>query len=57
MQYKYFIFPLMNAYTAESQMYTTRLKNAEMLQEFGGDVASLLILEENTNVKCHDFTK
>ena len=47
----------MNAYTAESQMYTTRLKNAEMLQEFGGDVASLLILEENANVKCHDFTK
>ena len=37
LQYKYFIFPLMNAYTAESQMYTTRLKNAEMLQEFGGD--------------------
>ena len=57
MQYKYFIFPLMNAYTAESQMYTTKLKNAEMLQEFGGDVAILLILAENTIVKCHNFTQ
>ena len=47
----------MNAYTAESQMYTTRLKNAEMLQVFGGDVAILLILEGNTNVKCHNFAK
>ena len=47
----------MNAYTAESQMYTTRLKNAEMHQEFGGDVAILLILEENTIVKCHNFTQ
>ena len=47
----------MNAYTAESQMYTTRLKNAEMLQEIGGDVAILLILEENAIVKCHSFIK
>ena len=47
----------MNAYTAESQMYTTKLKNAEMLQEFGGDVAILLILAENTIVKCHNFTQ
>ena len=38
-------------------MYTTKLKNAEMLQEFGSDIAILLILEENTNVKCHNFTK
>ena len=46
------------SYTAESQMYTTtRRKNAEMHQEFGGDVAILLILEENTIVKCHNFTQ
>ena len=32
----------MNAYTAESQMYTTRLKNAEMLQEIGGDVHNFI---------------
>ena len=41
----------------QRHMYTTRLKNAEMLQEFGGDVAIFLILEGNTNVKCHNFTK